>query len=99
MGKVEFHWVRPEVNKWRHTFNIKWEGIPDYGQRAEHQLDTIINAVGSTLLLDFTYRNRATDDDGDSNPYNQFVKVIAVQILANTGEDWDGTAKITVEEV
>jgi len=52
MGKVEFHWVRPEVNKWRHTFNLKWEGLMGLGgNTAQGEIDTLINAVGSTLLL------------------------------------------------
>jgi len=44
-------------------------------------------------------RDIATDDDAEANPYNYYVKVIAVQILANTGSDWDGTVKVTVEEI
>ncbi len=99
LGRVEFHWTRPEVSKWRHKFTVKWEGNSMLGHRAEHQLDEIINAAGSDTLVDFTFRDRGTDDDGDSNPYNQYVKVINAQFKQRTGNDWTGEMTIVVEQV
>ena len=99
MGQVEFHWVRPLDVKWRHTFNIKWESAPEFGHSPEAQLDLIINAAGSTLLLDFVFRNRVLDDDAEANPYNYYVRVKACRIIQKTGEVWDGTVQMTVEEL
>ena len=99
LGQVEFHWLRPVDTKWRHTFKIKWEGMDDYGTRPEAQYDALVNAAGSTLLMDFTFRNRGTDDDSESNPYNYYVKVVGCQIKQGTGEDWFGEVLLTVEEI
>lgn len=99
LGKVEFHWLRPIDVKWRHTFTIKWEGIPEFGRTAENQLDQLINAAGSITLLDFTFRNRDADDDGASNPYNAYVKVMALRLAQTTGNQWDGAVEVTVEEI
>ena len=99
LGQVEFHWIRPLDVKWRHTFNVKWESSPEFGHAPEAQLDLLINAAGSTLLLDFVFRNRVLDDDGTANPYNYYVRVKACRIIQKTGEVWDGTVQMTVEEL
>ncbi len=99
LGKVEFHWLRPIDVKWKHVFTIRWEGIPQFGRTAENQLDQLINAAGSITLLDFTIRSRDADDDGDSNPYNAYVKVVGLRLVQSTGTDWDAVVEVTVEEI
>jgi len=99
LGQVEFHWIRPLDVKWRHTFTVKWDGINDFGDYPEAQYDKLITAANSTVLLDFTFRNRTNNDSGTANPYNYYVRVVGMRILQEAGENWYGTAQITVEQL
>jgi len=102
MGQIEFHWIRPggaAGTKWRHSFTVEWDGTDYFGRYPQAQFDELVNAADSTLLMDFTCRAVATDDDSESNPYNYYVKVISCRILQSTGDDWRGTVQMVVEEV
>ena len=72
---------------------------PYAGKSREQMFENIRIATENNVRSRFTYRDRAVDDAGNTNPWVYYVDVVGFQGMENTGNVWSGQFELTVAEV
>jgi len=79
--------------KYGFVVNLDMNGVSPEGQDSEAQRDSLITAIASNTLLEFTYRDR------DGNDWNHFVDVVRAEGTDSTGNNWDGSVQLVLTEL
>lgn len=101
---VTLEWRKKIPAQWGHQVTLDLNRVGEMqgessGLTREALFDAIRSAVESNELVEFTFRNRDTNDSGDVNPYNYYVDVTQAQGMERTGDDWASEITLTMIEV
>jgi len=96
--RVEFEYLPYQDIKWGFEFVISLDMEYPDGGTPEQMREFLFTAAENGALIPFTYRNRDANALGTTNPYNYNVKVLSLEDLERTGDDWHGQVKLLVVE-
>ena len=97
--QMEFHFMKTLPTRYAFTTTVDLRQAEHAGKSREEMFENLRSAVESGTLVEFTFRDRAADDAGNSNPYNYYVKSRSAVGLEKTGNDWSGLVTLTLVEV
>ena len=97
--RLEFEYVAYDESKFGFEFEIDLDHEVPGGGTPEELHEALDNALALRTFPELTYRNRDANSDGDSNPYNYYVKIVGFDMTELTGNDWSGKVQIQAVEV
>jgi len=96
--KIDFEWRKKLPALWGHQVIIDMS--EPYGDNTlEQMFENIRIAAENNVLSRFTFRDRAADDAGNSNPWVYYVDVQGFTAVEHTGNVWAGQFVLTLGEV
>ncbi len=100
LGRVEFYFERRTPVRWGFSTTLiiaEHAGLSN--QSPMEMYDNIIAAIAAGTLQELTYRNLDANTDGDSNPYNHYVRIINETGLDSLAFDFSGEFTLNMVEL
>ena len=95
---VEFFFQKKLPPRWHFDIVVDLDR-PEYGGLSrEQRFDRLVSAIQSSTLLEFTFRNRDSNEASELDPYNYYVTVDHAEGQQFTGNEWTGKMALRLTE-
>jgi len=96
--RVDFEWRKKLPALWGHQCTVDLSSSYD-GKSKEQMFENLRATAEQNAMSRFTFRDRDSDDAGNTNPYVYYVDVIGLQALENTGSEFASKFQLTLAEL